>query len=66
MVQIAVNDFLTAIGLVMILEGIPYFAIPDRMRRIVVHVAELPDAFLRRTGLFLMCLGLLLVYLVRG
>ena len=50
----------------MILEGIPYFAIPDRMRRMVIHVAELPDAFLRRTGFFLMCLGLLLVYLVRG
>ncbi len=60
------NDFLTAVGLVMILEGIPYFAIPDRMRHMVVHIAELPDPFLRRTGFFLMCLGLLLVYLVRG
>ncbi|MEO5339643.1 MAG: DUF2065 domain-containing protein [Magnetococcus sp. MYC-9] len=60
------NDFLTAIGLVMILEGIPYFAIPERMRRMVVHVAALPSDLLRRTGFFLMCLGLLLVYLVRG
>ncbi|MEO5362883.1 MAG: DUF2065 domain-containing protein [Magnetococcus sp. DMHC-8] len=60
------NDFLTAIGLVMILEGIPYFAIPERMRRMVVQVAALPDPLLRRTGFFLMCLGLLLIYLVRG
>ncbi|MBF0459819.1 MAG: DUF2065 domain-containing protein [Magnetococcales bacterium] len=60
------NDFLTAIGLVMILEGIPYFAVPEQMRRMVIHVAELPDGFLRKTGLVLMCAGLLLVYWVRG
>lgn len=63
---VTVSDFLTAIGLLLILEGIPYFAIPERMRRMVVHMAALPDGLLRRTGLFLMCLGLLLVYLVRG
>lgn len=60
------NDFLTAMGLVLILEGIPYFAAPDRMRRLVAQIAELPDAFLRRTGLVLMVLGLLVVYMVRG
>ncbi|MBF0184054.1 MAG: DUF2065 domain-containing protein [Magnetococcales bacterium] len=60
------NDFLTALGLVMILEGIPYFALPDRMRRLVIHIAELPDSFLRRTGFLMMCLGLLVIYLVRS
>lgn len=60
------NDFLTAVGLVLILEGIPYFAAPERVRRMVAQLAELPDAFLRRMGFFLMCLGLLVVYLVRG
>jgi uncharacterized protein YjeT (DUF2065 family) len=63
--SVAVNDFLTAIGLVMILEGIPYFALPDHMRRLVLHIVELPDSFLRRTGFFMMCLGLLVIYLVR-
>lgn len=60
------NDFLAAIGLVLILEGLPYFAAPERMRRMVVHIAEMPDAFLRKTGLVLMLFGLLVVYLVRG
>ena len=60
------NDFLTAIGLVMILEGLPYFAAPNKMRQMLSKVGELPDAFLRRTGLVLMVLGLFLVYHVRG
>lgn len=60
------SDFLTAIGLVLILEGVPYFAAPERMRRMVTQIAELPDAFLRRAGFILMFLGLLLVYVVRG
>lgn len=60
------KDFLTALGLVLILEGIPYFVAPDRMRRWVVAITELPDAMLRRTGLVLMALGLWVVYMVRG
>lgn len=60
------NDFLTAVGLVLILEGIPYFAAPDHMRRMVARIAELPEAFLRRSGFLLMVLGLLVVYMVRG
>ncbi len=60
------DDFITAVGLVLILEGLPYFAAPERMRQMVVRIGELPDAFLRKIGLVLMIFGLLVVYLVRG
>ncbi|MBF0189644.1 MAG: DUF2065 domain-containing protein [Magnetococcales bacterium] len=60
------RDFLSALGLVLILEGMPYFLAPGRMRHWVASITELPDSMLRRTGLFLMALGLLVVYLVRG
>ncbi len=60
------DDFITAVGLVMILEGLPYFAAPERMRKMVMRIGELSDAFLRKTGLVLMVLGLFVVYLVRG
>lgn len=60
------KDFLSAMGLVLILEGIPYFIAPARMRQWVITIADLPDTLLRRTGFVLMLLGLLVVYLVRG
>ncbi|MBF0446843.1 MAG: DUF2065 domain-containing protein [Magnetococcales bacterium] len=60
------NDFLTALGLVLILEGVPYFLAPTKMRLWVVQIVKLPDTALRKTGLTLMILGLLMVYMVRS
>lgn len=60
------NDFLTALGLVLVLEGVPYFLAPSHMRRWIVQIASLPDAALRNSGLVLMVLGLFVIYLVRS
>lgn len=60
------NDFLTALGLVMILEGVPYFLAPGKMRLWITKMTELPDKPLRQTGFVLMLLGLLVVYMVRA
>ncbi|ABK44084.1 conserved hypothetical protein [Magnetococcus marinus MC-1] len=60
------NDLLTALGLVFIIEGIPYFLAPGQMRSWVERMMALPDAMLRQTGLTLMIVGLLIIYLVRG
>lgn len=54
--------FLCVLGMVMIVEGIPYFAFPDKMKIWVRKVLEMPDLQLRRTGLILMGIGLFLVY----
>ncbi len=54
--------FLCVLGLVMIVEGIPYFAFPDKMKVWVRKVLDMPDLQLRRTGLVLMGIGLFLVY----
>ncbi len=54
--------FLCVIGMVMIIEGVPYFAFPDKMKRMVQKMIEMPDRALRRFGLVLMLLGLLMVY----
>jgi hypothetical protein len=58
--------FLCVIGMVMIVEGLPYFAFPERMRQWVIRLAETPDASLRRVGLALMAVGLALVTLGRS
>jgi len=57
--------FLCVIGMVMILEGLPYFAFPERMKVWVQKVLEMPESSLKRMGMVLMGIGLLLVYLGR-
>ena len=57
--------FLCVLGMVMIIEGLPYFAIPEKMKYWIQKIAATPDASLRRFGLVLMALGLFLVYFGR-
>lgn len=58
--------FLCVIGMVMIIEGLPYFAFPDKMKEMMNRILELPDSALRKFGLILMAAGLLLSYIGRG
>jgi uncharacterized protein YjeT (DUF2065 family) len=52
--------------MVMIVEGIPYFAFPGGMKEMILVVLEQPEAVLRRFGLMLMMMGLVIVYLGRS
>ncbi len=54
--------FLCVIGMVMIVEGLPYFAFPEKMKEIILTVTQLPENSLRRFGAVLMLLGLGVVY----
>ena len=57
--------FLCVIGMVMIVEDLPYFAFPNKMKTWVGKIITSPDSSLRRFGLVLMVLGLSLVYFGR-
>lgn len=57
--------FLCVIGMVMVIEGLPYFASPTKMKRWIARLAEMPDGPLRVTGFILMAFGLVLIYLGR-
>jgi uncharacterized protein YjeT (DUF2065 family) len=59
----AVEFFLCVIGMVMIVEGLPYFAAPSKMKEWIMKMAELPDTSLRVMGFVLMLAGLGLCYL---
>jgi len=59
------SELLTVIGLILILEGLPYFAFPKGFKKWIVKVLELPEGALRIYGLVSMLAGLLLVYLAR-
>ena len=54
--------FLCVIGMVMIIEGLPYFAVPEKMKIWVRTICEIPEEVLRRFGFVLMLIGLGLVY----
>ena len=59
-------DFvLCVIGLVLIIEGMPYFLFPDKLKTVFVQMLQTPDKSLRVMGFVLMALGLLLVYFGR-
>ncbi|MCK4986314.1 MAG: DUF2065 domain-containing protein [Desulfobacterales bacterium] len=57
--------FLCVIGMVMIVEGLPYFVFPSKMKVWVEKIINSPESTLRRFGLVLMILGLSLVYFGR-
>jgi hypothetical protein len=59
------QELLSAVALVMVLEGLPYFVSPHAMRRALAYLFTLPDAVLRGTGLTLMVLGVGLLFAVR-
>ncbi len=50
--------FFCVMGMVMIVEGLPYFVFPDKMKEMVQMVIGLDDTKLRRFGFFLMLAGL--------
>jgi len=54
------------IGMVMIVEGLPYFAFPEKMKFWVQKVLEMPDSALRKFGFVLMVTGLWMIYIGKG
>jgi uncharacterized protein len=55
--------FLSVIGMVMIIEGLPYFAVPAKMKTWLQQIQAVSDGTLRRMGLVLMVIGLALTYM---
>lgn len=60
------NLILVALGLVMVVEGIPMFCFPDQLKELARKLPELENTTLRSIGLVLMLLGLAVVYLGKG
>jgi len=54
--------FLSALGLAMILEGIPYFLSPDKVKELAQLLPGLPNSALRFFGLGIMMAGLALLF----
>lgn len=57
--------FLCVIGMVFIIEGIPYFLFPLKWKEMLQKVDEMSEHWLRGFGLMSILLGLLIIYLGR-
>lgn len=52
-------------GALLVLEGIPYFAFPNRVKQWAQIMQAVPERNLRMIGLITMGSGLLVLYLIR-
>ncbi|PID45112.1 MAG: hypothetical protein CSB47_10175 [Proteobacteria bacterium] len=58
------QDLLTAIALLLIIEGLLPFAAPSKLKEVYRSVLNMPDASLRMFGLGGMIAGLVLLFLI--
>ena len=54
--------FLCVLGMVFVIEGLPYFTFPGKIKIYLLKLTEIPDSSLRIMGAVAVTLGLLLVY----
>jgi uncharacterized protein len=59
------SDFLAALGLVFVIEGLIFAAFPVQAKRAMQSVLETPEATLRVIGLGAALIGVIVVWLVR-
>ncbi len=57
--------FITALGLALIIEGLPYFLFPAGIKQVLATMQELPEHILRVFGLTIMLIGLAILYVVK-
>ena len=60
------NDFLTAIGLLFVVEGVLYAVSPQGMHNMMRRTLEISPTVLRVGGVASMCFGVFVVWLIRG
>lgn len=59
-------ELISALGLVLAIEGVLYAAFPGFMRRMLASLSAQPEQGLRFAGLISLMAGVLIVWMVRG
>jgi uncharacterized protein YjeT (DUF2065 family) len=60
------SDFLVAIGLVLVIEGLLFAAFPGVAKRLAANALESPESSLRIAGVVSAVLGIIAIWFVRG
>jgi uncharacterized protein YjeT (DUF2065 family) len=58
--------FLCVMGMVLVIEGLPYVAFPDKLKTYLRKMIDMQDTTLRIMGSIAVCIGLLLVAIGRS
>ncbi len=61
------SEFVTAIGLVFVIEGLIMFALgPGRLKQLLAMASEMPEQVLRSGGLVAVAIGVAIVWIARS
>ncbi|MGB5489912.1 MAG: DUF2065 domain-containing protein [Woeseiaceae bacterium] len=60
------TEILTALALVLVIEGMLPFISPTKYRQMVAEITRMNDSSIRNVGLVVMIAGLVLLFFVRG
>ncbi len=60
------NELIIALGLVLVIEGLPWAIAPKFGKNFFANVSTIPENALRIGGLVMITAGVVLVWLVRG
>jgi len=59
------NDLITALGLLLFIEGLVFAIFPTRIKNILKVIDQIPEKKLRSMGFFFLVLGFLIVWYIK-
>jgi len=60
------SDFIVALGLVFVFEGLIFAVSPSSAKNAMAHVLDTPDGPLRLVGIGSAVLGVIIIWFIRG
>jgi uncharacterized protein YjeT (DUF2065 family) len=60
------KDLLTALGLLLFIEGLFFAIFPTRIKNMLKLIEKIPETKLRSTGVFFLILGFLIVWYIKN
>jgi uncharacterized protein YjeT (DUF2065 family) len=58
--------FLTVIAMILIIEGLPYFIFPEKLKTVLRLLSQSEPSSLRKIGISLISIGLIILYFVNS
>ena len=59
------KDLITALGLLLFIEGLFFAIFPTKIKNMLKVIEKIPETKLRRTGVFFLILGFLIVWYIK-
>jgi uncharacterized protein YjeT (DUF2065 family) len=60
------KDLVSALGLLLFIEGLFFAIFPTKIKNMLKVIEKIPETKLRRTGVFFLILGFLIVWYIKN